>query len=376
VAMEGAGISGEILDADWKVVFISSEEARIVGVAPEQVDRFYGKSLIVRNLEDADVFGITDESSREWWQSNVPIMRYYLSPEDARFDEIFGALSEPATKVEPVGDPPRAWSSSYEFPPDLGLRQSVLGDVTFLDLRIDDDDGQFLAVVRLARTAIPESLLTRLGRGDRGLYERMDHVRDPARRAAAILFADLEASGALSRRLSSRGYFGLIGGLTDLIDSAVIARNGIVGKHAGDGGSALFLVLDFGDSESATARAAIEAARAIRDGAAELGAEELVPQLNIGLHWGGTLMVGQVATNGRLEVTALGDPMNEAARIEAAASEGSILASKELIERLDPGDASATGIDPDGTVYLPLGEREGISEKALRDAGTIPVAEI
>jgi class 3 adenylate cyclase len=374
--MEGAGVSGEILDADWKVVFISSEEARIVGVAPEEVDRFYGKSLIVRNLEDADVFGITDESSREWWRSNVPIMRYYLPPDDARFEGTFGALSEPATRVEPVGDPPRAWSSSYEFPPELGLRQTVLGDITFLDLRIDDDDGQFLAVVRLARTAIPESLLTRLGRGDRGLYERMDHVREPARRPAAILFADLEASGILSRRLSSRGYFDLIGGLTDLIDSAVIAHSGIVGKHAGDGGSALFLVVDFGDSESATARAAIEAARAIRDGTAALGSEELSPQINIGLHWGGTLMVGQVATNGRLEVTALGDPMNEAARIEAAATEGSILASKELIERLDSDDASATGIDPDGIDYRPLGELESTSEKVVRDAGAIPVAEI
>jgi class 3 adenylate cyclase len=87
-------------------------------------------------------------------------------------------------------------------------------------------------------------------------------------------------------------------------------------------------------------------------------------------------MVGQVATNGRLEVTALGDPMNEAARIEAAATKGSILASKELIERLEPDDATATGIDPDGIDYRPLGELEGASEKAVRDAGAIPVAEI
>ena len=47
----------------------------------------------------------------------------------------------------------------------------------------------------------------------------------------------------------------------------MIARDGIVGKHAGDGGSALFLAADFDGSESAAARAAIEAARAIRDGA-------------------------------------------------------------------------------------------------------------
>jgi class 3 adenylate cyclase len=374
--MEIAGVSGEILDADWKLVFISSEEAQIAGVAPEEVGRFYGKSLIVRNLEDAEVWGLRDESSRTWWRLNVPIMRHYLHPGEARFEEAFGTLSEPAARAKPVADPPRAWSSSYEFLPELELRRTVIGDLTFLDLRINDDDGRFLGILRFARTALPESLLSRLGRGDRGLYQRMDHVREPARRPASILFADLESSGSLSRRLSSRGYFALIGGLTDLIDSAVIALSGIVGKHAGDGGSALFLALDFGGSESAAARAAIEAARAIRDGAAELGPDELSVKVNIGLHWGGTLMVGQVATSGRLEVTALGDPMNEAARIEAAASAGSILASKELIERLEPNDASATRIDPDAIDYVPLGELEGASEKAVRDAGAIPVAEV
>jgi class 3 adenylate cyclase len=162
------------------------------------------------------------------------------------------------------------------------------------------------------------------------LFERMDRVSEPGRRPPGILFADLEASGALSRRLSSRGYFELIRDLTDLIDSSVIAWDGIVGKHAGDGGSALFLAADFDDSESAAARATIEAARAIRDSEESLGPDEISARLNIGVHWGATLMVGQVATGGRLEVTALGDQMNE----------------------------------------------DGAGEKAIRDAGAIPVARI
>jgi class 3 adenylate cyclase len=302
-------------------------------------------------------------------------MRHYLEPGDDVFAEVFSSLAKGAARLAPV-DPPRAWASDYEFPPELGLRQSVLGNVTFVDLRINDDDGQFLGVLRLARTSIPESLLARLGRGDRGLFERMDKVREPGRRAAAILFADLEASSVLSRRLSSRGYFDLISGLTELIDSAVVAQVGIVGKHAGDGGSALFLVSDFDGSESAAARAAITAAHAIRDGAGDLGPDDLDVKVNVGLHWGATLMVGQVATSGRLEVTALGDQMNESARIEAAAKAGAILASKDLIERLDPDDASATGVDPERVAYTPLGELEGAGEKAIRDAGTIPVAEI
>ena len=51
-------------------------------------------------------------------------------------------------------------------------------------------------------------------------------------------------------------------------------------------------------------------------------ARDVTVKLNIGVHWGATLMVGQVATRGRLEVTALGDQMNECARIEAAAKDG------------------------------------------------------
>lgn len=376
IAMEDAGISGEVLDAEWRIVFISSEEARIVGVSPQDVERFYGKSLLTRQLEDGDVWGITDEVSRGWWATNVPIMRHYLNPGDEVFETVFGPLAGRAAAVEPLAEPPRAWQNSYAFPPELQLRRTVVGDVAFIDMRLNDDEGRFIGVARQSRSTLPDALLSRLGRGDRGLFERMDSVSEPGRRPAAILFADLEASSLLSRRLPSRGYFELVRSLTDLIDSAVIGNTGIVGKHAGDGGSALFLTSDFGGSESGAARAAIEAARAISAGAGALGPDDVDAKLNIGLHWGATLMVGQVATSGRLEVTALGDQMNEAARIEGAAREGAILSSKDLIERLDPADAAATGVDPETIAYTPLSELEGAGEKAVRDAGSIPVARI
>lgn len=52
---------------------------------------------------------------------------------------------------------------------------------------------------------------------------------------------------------------------------------------------------------------------------------------------------------------------------------GAILASKDLIERLDASDAQAAGLDPDAIAYTPLGELDGANEKAIRDAGAIPV---
>jgi class 3 adenylate cyclase len=364
------------MDHRWRTVFISSELARLNGVEPSQVGRFYGESMVVRHLDHPLIWGTDEETALQWWHLNVPIMRRYLEPGDPDFEAVFSRNAEPAGRVQPAASAPRAWQMDVTFPPGHGFRSSVLSDLTFLELRLNDDEGRFLGVARLVRTTLPEGLLTRLGRGDRGLFERMDRVSEPARRPAAILFADLEASGELSRRLPSRAYFDLISGLTDLIDSAVIGGSGIVGKHAGDGGSALFLTADFGGSESAAARAAIEAARAIRAGAAGLGPADVPVRVNIGVHWGATLMVGQVATRGRLEVTALGDQMNEAARIEAAATGGAILASKDVIERLDAGDAAAAGIDPGAVSYTPLAQIDGASDKAIRDAGAIAVAEL
>jgi len=56
--------------------------------------------------------------------------------------------------------------------------------------------------------------------------------------------------------------------------------------------------------------------------------------------------------------------------------DGAILASKDLIERLDADDARGTDLDPEAIAYTPLGELDGASDKAIRDAGAIPVTAI
>jgi class 3 adenylate cyclase len=379
LALEAAGMIGEVLDHRFRTVFISNQMIRLAGMSPDEVKRQYGRSLLIRGMrDDSDIVRVEHESGRAWFFHNAPIMRRYVGPSDPDFADVFGPTAPFAAEIDPVERPPRAWYDRIVFPSDRRLRfqRSMLGDQNDLALRINDDAGEFLGVLVIYRTAVPEELMLRLGRGDLGLFERMDRVSEPARRPSAILFADLEASTALSRRLSSRGYFELIRDLTELIDSSVVAHTGIPGKHAGDGGSALFVVADFAASESRAARAAIETARAIRAGAAELGPSDLQIKVNVGIHWGATLMVGQVSTGGRLEVTALGDQMNECARIQSAASDGAILASKDLIERLDTDDSLATDIDPDAIAYTPVAELVGVDDKAIRDAGGVPVARL
>jgi class 3 adenylate cyclase len=199
-----------------------------------------------------------------------------------------------------------------------------------------------------------------------------------------VLFADLQASGTLSRRLPSAAYFELIRDLTSEMDQSVIRHNGIVGKHAGDGVTASFLVDNF-PTPSACAAAAIHAARDLRLSACRV-ADEMAARtglfdgrdcaINVGLHWGGTLFMGQVVTGGRLEVTALGDEVNEGARIQQSARDGAVLASKALVERLSIDDGRRIGVDPEEVVYTTVAELPGADAKAMRDAGTLPVTEL
>jgi class 3 adenylate cyclase len=191
--------------------------------------------------------------------------------------------------------------------------------------------------------------------------------------------ADLEASSPLARRLSTARYFAFVRGWIRAADRCVVDAGGIVGRHAGDGVVAFFLAETAG-AESAAARSSIVAARTLRDSLTDIAARAEIPSselsLRFGLHWGATLYIGRILTAGRSEVTALGDEVNEAARIEACAIGGRTLASKSLIERLDRADADALGIDPSRITYTQLADLDTATDKARRDASAIAVCEI
>lgn len=204
-------------------------------------------------------------------------------------------------------------------------------------------------------------------------------VERPDRRPAAILIADLEASSPLARRLSTAQFFAFGRRFVRAADQCIADEGGIVGRHAGDGVVAFFLAETAG-SESAAANSCITAARALRNTLREIAARSDIPEADIalrfGLHWGAMLYVGRILTAGRSEVTALGDEVNETARMEACATGGRTLASKSLVERLNSADAVVLGIDPSRTTYTPLAELSTATDKARRDAPSIAVCEI
>ena len=280
------------------------------------------------------------------------------------------------SQVEPR-DPPPVYTNTFEYlhgdlPPTA---------INETDVRIHDEHGTFIGTVIFYVPALPARVLALVARGDEGMFQRMARLTQPGRKQAAVLFADLESSASLSRHLSSAAYFRLIRALTTAIDQVVGENHGIVGKHAGDGVTAFFLAEDLG-SPSGAARAAISTAREISglakqiagDLAEQIGVlDEDLCKINVGVHWGGRLYMGQLVTGGRLEVTALGDAVNECARIQESARSGATLASKSLIEHLTDGDAAAVEIDPDTVLYRTIEELPEATEKAKRDAGGLPV---
>lgn len=129
--------------------------------------------------------------------------------------------------------------------------------VSSVVVRIRDDAGRLAGTATFAKPATGMDTISALiSNADLDHLARMYLVAKAARRPAAILFADVEGSTPLSRRLPTASYFSLARRLVRTADRCVIAAGGLVGRHVGDGVAAFFLAETVG-SESAAARACI-----------------------------------------------------------------------------------------------------------------------
>jgi class 3 adenylate cyclase len=376
--LDSYGWAAELLDAHWRLVWVSEELMTMYGARdPERIG--LGEHVLASRATARREGVITEESAERWLRTNGPFL---LEASDDGCEALVEMLDATGAEILRDCDPrpaPALWTSTFDF-----SRDEFFGQVNYVAEGVHDADGELLGYAFLYALDVPASIGTLLMRGDRAMHERMAALVQPGQRSAAVLFADLEASGTLSRRLPSPVYFRLVRDIRSVLEAAVADCGGIVGKHAGDGVSAYFLSEQLG-CNSCAGRAALETGRSlpqlVRQAATALADEGLPVEpedcgLKVAIHWGPSLYIGQVASQGRLEITALGDEMNEAARVEQSAAGGQVLASKPLLERLDAEDASALALDPARVSYRALADLEGVSEKAKRDAGSIAVADV
>jgi class 3 adenylate cyclase len=357
------------------------------------VDHFSGSGQGFLGVDDEAPLGIgchiaTITGEPAWWREAVtpesrmrmareiasPYLRAEALSADVRESVPADVIDLLATDESAAPPPVRTGSIDYVQPGLPPYR------IDFVATSLRDQQGQLIGTMVLMYLELRPSLVALLGRGDTAMNERMARLIHPERRATAILFADLQASGALASVLSTAGYFDLISELTATFDSLVAEHGGIVGKHAGDGWTAFVLAQDVG-SPSAAVAGCIEIAQQLREYAINRSKSFNLPtglglQINSGAHWGPGVYLGQLVPGGRLEVTALGAEVNECARIQQCARRGALFASKQALELLDSTDTQGLGIKPTHLAYAPLAAMDTATEKVRRDAGTIAVAAI
>lgn len=372
-AWDAAGHFVFAVDGRWRITCISTE---IASMLPDEIivgEFLYGPAQIEAQLKGRGGANTVAEIRHLFSRVGAWLLADIPGGRDALRQIVHPTLRGIVDELEPNDD---AAIAVVQPTTSFG---SLIG-ATSVFQRVRDATGRLVGTVIVAKPAVGMSTLFLLtAPGDLGHFERIRQLASAGQRPAAVLFADLEGSAPLAKRLPTASYFRLIRRLTRAADECVVDAGGLAGRHAGDGIVAFF-VAETSGSESAAARACIEAARSFQIATREIAlrhdlqGDEIT--VNAGMHWGATLYIGSIVTRGRTEVTALGDEVNEAARIEACATGGRALASKGLLERLNPEDADAVGIDPMRISYTQLANLDTATEKARRDAPSIPVYDL
>jgi adenylate cyclase len=138
----------------------------------------------------------------------------------------------------------------------------------------------------------------------------------------AVLFADLRGFTGMAERKLPYDVVFVLNRYCEVVGGAIMRAGGVPNQFSGDGVMALFGV-DRGAEEGC--RSALAAARAMAAGIdmlnAELAVELPVPlRIGIGIHTG-TAIVGRMGYGDSAQLTAIGDTVNVAARLEQLTKE-------------------------------------------------------
>ncbi len=365
--------AGFLLDSEFRLVWVSPDIERFLG-SPLEEEIGYGLHIFEAFAQESWQRIATRESRARLAADLAPVVLAGASPNTLNLEVLSERIRALLKDVEPRPFT-RAIPTSFDYVEPGSDTDLAVMRVNMVVTPLRNDNGHLIGALGLGYMSLRPGLVSLLSRGDEAMYERMARLVEPSSHEAAILFCDLQGSTELARTLPTAEYFRLIRSLWTEIDALVAHNRGIVGKHAGDGASAFFLVSDLG-SPSQAASAAIRTARAIHDRTEDISGATLESPclMRVGAHWDSSLYIGQLIPGGRLDVTALGDAVNECARIQDCAEPHQTLASKQLIERLSADDAANLGFDGDKIRYVPLTELEGATDKAIAGAGAIPVA--
>jgi adenylate cyclase len=204
--------------------------------------------------------------------------------------------------------------------------------------------GTLAALVRRARRLVERQATAERERANLSRYfspnlvdelAQTDQPLGPTRQQeVAVLFADLVGFTRLAETLPAPAVIALLREFHGRMQTAVFAHRGTVDKYIGDAVMATFGTPVRG---AADATNALRAARAMRDAvaawnAARVAAGEVAMRIGIGVHYG-TVVLGDIGGESRLEFAVLGDAVNVASRLERLTRElgAEIVVSDEVV---------------------------------------------
>jgi adenylate cyclase len=139
----------------------------------------------------------------------------------------------------------------------------------------------------------------------------------------SMLFADIRGSTMIAEQMEAREFTALLRRFYHVATEAVFAHDGSIDKFVGDEVVAMFFQLAAGDGHAAQA---IAAAEAILRGTGHDDPDGPWLPVGAGVHTG-QAWVGAIGDDAHVELTALGDAVNIAARLASVATAGEILVS-------------------------------------------------
>ena len=179
----------------------------------------------------------------------------------------------------------------------LACQTQVLGDVTVRRLALDSEDLELIHA-QIKGKVQPETI--------------------GQEKQVAILFADLRGFTSLSEQLLPYDVIYLLNRYFRRMGEAIERNGGIINNYMGDGLMALFGVDDVERAPERAVRAGLDMIQAM---------ERLNPhfetlyrkrlEIGIGIHYG-SVVIGEVGAIDNSKLTAIGDAVNLASRIESA----------------------------------------------------------
>ena len=149
------------------------------------------------------------------------------------------------------------------------------------------------------------------------------------RRHVAVLFSDIRGFTSFTEALDPAEVVGLLNIYLNLQAEVVYQRGGVVDKFVGDEVMALFTE---GEAECQAILAAQEInnfVESLNDARAGAGKKTLT--VGIGVN-AGEVILGNMGSERQMNYTAIGDPINTAARLCSAAKAGQVIVSKHVAE--------------------------------------------